>query len=40
MTRRNYLDTTGYGPHPDETVPMGIAIGLLLAAAFIAGLVL
>jgi hypothetical protein len=39
MTRRNFTDAVGYGPHPDETVPMGIAIGLLVAAAFILGLV-
>jgi hypothetical protein len=37
---RNFQDQTGYGPHPDETWPMGIAVGLLLAAAIIAGLVL
>jgi hypothetical protein len=37
---RNFLDLTGYGPHPDENLPTAVAIGLLLAAAFIGALVL
>lgn len=37
---RNRLDTTGYDIHPDENLPMACAIGLLLAAAFLGGLLL
>lgn len=39
MTRnRNFTDQAGYGP--DENLPMAVLIGLLLAAAFLGGLLL
>lgn len=37
---RNFQDEIGYGPHPDENLPTAIVVGLLLAVAFIAALVL
>jgi hypothetical protein len=37
MARRNFQDQTGYGP--DENLVTAILVGLLLAAAFVAGLV-
>lgn len=40
MTRRsrNFQDRVGYDIHPDENLPMACLIGLLLAAAFLGGL--
>jgi hypothetical protein len=40
MAKRNFNDQTGYGPHPDENLVTAILVGFLLAAAFVAGLVL